>query len=390
MERVRELWPGNGSGARFQGEEDPQTREEGAYAALLIDMHAHLAKREDLPEVGGEEMSSRWVKEIGGEGTEPRDTQDVSSEGTGLRDMQKASGKGTGTQTEKEVIGETDKPRRAAEEDCARMELDLRRTNGILTCFSAGTPGEWERLLPFRGQPELRLSFGVHPWYADQYTVEECLDCLKDCDLIGEIGMDSVWCGVPLDIQQKQLERQLQAAADQKKAVLLHTKGCEARIADIVKGFPGRICVHWYSGSLKDLEAFLKQDCYFTLGPDLAPILNTDLTLARGRSEELRADDRETLADADDLAKLRAGSGETRQKEELYRRMLREIPLERMFVETDGISAVAWARGEERLPLAEIPRVLRQSMETVSRARRIPLEALGARMRENLREFLRV
>ena len=44
-------------------------------------------------------------------------------------------------------------------------------------------------------------------------------EAYSECDYIGEIGMDSVWCDIPLDIQQKRLEEQLQIAADLKKPV---------------------------------------------------------------------------------------------------------------------------------------------------------------------------
>ena len=50
---------------------------------------------------------------------------------------------------------------------------------------------------------------------------------------------------------------QWQIAADLKKPVLLHTKGQEKRIAELLRGFPYHICVHWYSGTEQDLEPYL-------------------------------------------------------------------------------------------------------------------------------------
>lgn len=79
---------------------------------------------------------------------------------------------------------------------------------------------------------------------------------------------DPVWCDIPLDIQQKRLEEQLQIAADLKKPVLLPYEGQEKRIAELLCGFPYHICVHWYSGTEQDLEPYLDMGCYFTLGPD--------------------------------------------------------------------------------------------------------------------------
>ena len=100
------------------------------------------------------------------------------------------------------------------------------------------TPAEWAYTRQFQNREGLLLSFGIHPWYADQHLTEEMPEAYSECDYIGEIGMDSVWCDIPLDIQQKRLEEQLQIAADLKKPVLLHTKGQEKRIAELLRGFP--------------------------------------------------------------------------------------------------------------------------------------------------------
>lgn len=232
----------------------------------------------------------------------------------------------------------------------AEQELALRKQNDLITCFSSGTPEEWRFMQTFKERPELRLSFGLHPWYADQWTIEECMPALEQCDLIGEIGMDSVWCSVSLEVQQRQLEKQLQLAADQKKPVILHTKGQEERIADLLQGFPERICVHWYSGPEKTLERYMALDCYFTLGPDTA-----------------------RLAEAGAY---------------LQQQMLREIPAERLFVETDGIEAVAWAMQKETMELTQIPAVLMENLAYAAKQKGQTPEALARQMRVNLERFL--
>lgn len=224
------------------------------------------------------------------------------------------------------------------------QELALRRESGIATCFSGGTPQEWETLLLAHEYEELLLSFGIHPWYAHRYAPQEYRDAFKSCDVIGEIGMDSVWCGVSLDVQQRNLEKQLEIAADFHKPVLLHTKGQEMRIAEMLRGFPQPICVHWYSGDRKAFEAFLELDCYFTLGPDYG---------------DLRSDND-----------------------------FEEVCVNRLFLETDGISAVAWARGVDTLPLEMLPEVLDRNQRTLAVQRSLTPEGLHRQMCQNLCEFL--
>lgn len=232
----------------------------------------------------------------------------------------------------------------------AAEEISLRAQNGIVTCFSTGTPEEWRRMEALRSRPEILVSFGLHPWYADQYDLAQCRECLELCDFVGEIGMDSVWCEVPLKVQQEKLEQQLQVAADMNKPILLHTKGQERRIADMVRGFSGKVCVHWYSGPEADFERFLEQDCFFTLGPDTASLC--------------------------------------RKGTRLNQRMVREIPAERLFVETDGISAVAWARGIKELGIEKIPEVLRENLVYAAEEKGLTADALEKTMQKNLQNFL--
>ncbi|HIR13660.1 MAG TPA: TatD family hydrolase [Candidatus Choladousia intestinavium] len=251
-----------------------------------------------------------------------------------------------------------EKLRRTERMQLGEQELRVRGENRILTCFSGGRPGEWELLEEFSGREEVLLSFGIHPWYADRYEAEDYRETFEKCRILGEIGMDSVWCRVPLPVQEKQFKKQLRIAADLKKPVLLHTKGAERRIAELVKDFPGRICVHWYSGEEKELELFLEKDCYFTLGPD---------TSALCKREEA------------------ALSGE----EQVRRRMLQEIPANRLFVETDGIGAVAWAMGKERMELEEIPGVLGQNLACTAKWKRLSEKEMEEQMKKNLLEFLK-
>lgn len=241
--------------------------------------------------------------------------------------------------------------------DKIKQELELRREQGIFTCFSTGNPGEWRQLEAYRTREELLISFGIHPWYADQYTLEECRAYLEQSDFIGEIGMDSVWCQVPLRVQERQLEVQLQLAGALKKPVILHTKGQEKKISQILRGFQGKACVHWYSGDIKDLEAYLEQDCYFTLGPDTRELCT--------------AEDRRRTAER-----------------QVRWRMLREIPAERLFVETDGLSAIAWARGVQEVKVEEISKTLQENLAFAAQIKGMTADALEEQMKKNLRAFL--
>lgn len=118
-----------------------------------------------------------------------------------------------------------------------------------------------------REEPLFTLTCGLHPWKADRYSVREMEKWFEVCPLIGEIGMDSIWCSVPAEAQRKAFRRQLAIAQEMKKPVVLHTKGCEEEIARILAEYDVRSVVHWYSCN-EHLDRYLDMDCMFTVGPD--------------------------------------------------------------------------------------------------------------------------
>ncbi len=358
----------------------------------LLDMHAHLAclmegwEAESLRGPGLK--GSLQEEDSGGPSQSPASIRD-----RGQRNIQESQGQPSGKKEMGVMRSEAGACADEKKVQAALAELAFRRREGIGTFFSCGTPGEWEFMQRLRednlswgwktglpgeetGLPPgkeglpygessllpdesmLHVSFGIHPWHSDSYDPEEWMECFRACDAVGEIGMDSVWCEVPLLTQEEVFRRQLEIAETLGKPVILHTKGQEQTIAELVRGFTGKICVHWYSGDIKTFEKFLEQGCYFTLGPDFAANC-----LASGPLPPDRA------------------------PAELYRHMLRRIPDDRIFLETDGVSAVAWACGKERWDIREVPLVLRKNMEFLAEARGVSLEAMQAQIRRNLQDF---
>lgn len=305
-------------------------------------------------------------------------------------------------------------------EESVAEELRLRLADGLRTFISCGTPEEWEKTKGLRSREEVYVSFGIHPWYADRYDAEEYTELFQMCDAIGEIGMDNVWCEVPHEIQRRQLEQQLDMAASLGKAVILHTKGREKEIVQMIRDFPNPVCVHWYSGDIDTFEQFLELGCYFTLGPDFAQLckaadmrrINTadgthktaDASGIAGKAADTTggtyktADASGIAGKAADMAEGRSQTADSVPKElksdfnweqaRLYGRMAREIPLDRLFLETDGISAVAWALGSEYTGLDQISQVLWENARYLAEIRNIEEETLCRRMEQNLNEFL--
>jgi TatD DNase family protein len=113
--------------------------------------------------------------------------------------------------------------------------------------------------------------FGVHPWYAPDYAgrLSELGDAVDQSPMIGEIGLDHhfVQDRAAHEAQEKVFEYFLQAAVDQDKIVILHTKGAERETLALLNQYHvRRLIVHWYSGSLKILRQLEVLGAYFSVG----------------------------------------------------------------------------------------------------------------------------
>lgn len=208
-------------------------------------------------------------------------------------------------------------------DDCARV-LDLAKTS--------------PRIIPI---------CGLHPWFAADFDPRVLKKWLQQVPIIGEIGLDTVWTQVPIDVQLKAFLYQLQLAESFGKPVILHTKGAEAEVLQWLRRYmPPKAIVHWYSGDAKHLEGYIELGCYFTLGPDI-------------------------------------------QDNQAVQAVCRQVPLERLLTETDGIDAVAWATGEP-CALPEVPQILLKTIATAAAIRSItPAEMQDAVYENSLALLLR-
>lgn len=225
------------------------------------------------------------------------------------------------------------------------LEQKIRKDENIATIFNvdAGNP---EEIAWFNKSldEEFYASVGLHPWNAQKTSVDDVLFWLKRARIIGEIGMDSVWCEVPLSVQREVFERQLFLAASEKKPVILHTKGQEEECAALISKYPNRYLVHWYSDEEeKGLEQFLLQDCYFTVGPDV-------------------------------------------MKNKAVMQVVRKAPLNRLLLETDGWPAVCWAFGER--PADGMRELLEENLSWIAREKGVDREVAERAMRENFLRFV--
>ena len=227
-------------------------------------------------------------------------------------------------------------------------EFLSRKRENISSLVCAGTPEEAERLMllcehsPF--SPILLPALGLHPWQAGNVSFRDMEPWLLKAPVIGEIGMDSVWCDVPLSKQEKVFCAQLELASALKKPVVLHTKGQEKKIAGLIRNYENTYLVHWYSDNNgAGMREYLGLDCYFTVGPDA------------GKSEAVK-------------------------------QVIKSVPLSRLLVETDGWPAVCWALGE--IPKERMRSVLEDSIQMIAKEKGISLQETKEALEKNFFRFL--
>ena len=213
---------------------------------------------------------------------------------------------------------------------------------GVRCIANADHPEEY-RLLKSVSLPGMTISAGIHPWKADTTPWETMEPVLLDAAVVGEIGLDSVWCSVDMEIQRRIFHRQMELAAIYHKPVILHTKGMEEEILNTIHRYPNRCLVHWYA-SEKWVEEYIACGCWFTVGPDV-----------------------ESEASVSRLAKM--------------------IPVDKILIESDGVDGLAGGQGRELTPEG-YREAMERHLDTVAALRGVTADVLGKQMSQNLDRFL--
>lgn len=204
--------------------------------------------------------------------------------------------------------------------------LDIIKEYNIFTTVCAMSPEECLFVEQLQADDQQRIipTFGLHPWNADKFSIDEMMPYIEQCSAIGEIGLDSVWCDVPLEKQRDVFVKQLDIAQRRKVPVILHTKGQEKEIAEIIQNYDLTFFIHWYSCE-NYLELYLNKGYYFSIGPDI-------------------------------------------DKEKAVQNVALKVPIDHLLIETDGIESIAWATGKEAKE-TDVPLSLQSTLNSVAALR---------------------
>lgn len=194
---------------------------------------------------------------------------------------------------------------------------DYLDNTGLHLIFSSGSLDEYQAFT----HPQIAWTFGIHPWRASMQAVEEARELLESVPVLGEIGMDSVWAETDLKVQEDVFLAQLEIAQRQQKLVVLHTKGQEERISEIMEDYDLPYMIHWYAGPAH--LSLVERARFITLGPEPDPDL----------AQYVRPDQR--LLETDGLMSLEWIDGRTRKLEDWLPALERSLDLYAEILELD-------------------------------------------------------
>ncbi|MBL3554323.1 Qat anti-phage system TatD family nuclease QatD [Rhodovulum sulfidophilum] len=150
-------------------------------------------------------------------------------------------------------------------------EVDAR---GTYVLAVTTTPKAWRGTGKLVGaRKRVRVALGLHPELVALRYSEVALLCelLPEARFVGEIGLD----GSPahrssLGLQQEVFERILEASASLGGRIMsIHSRGAATLVLDALERHRGAgvPILHWFTGTVSELERAIAMGCWFSIGP---------------------------------------------------------------------------------------------------------------------------
>lgn len=162
--------------------------------------------------------------------------------------------------------------------DDRKRILDYLEKAKSYTIAVTNLPELYER---YRGMDKnykyVNISLGFHPELLEQYekqiTVFE--KYISEARYVGEIGLDYSDSNCNRE-KQKELFKYLILLANRSndKILTVHSRRAESDVLDVTKDFSGTVILHWYSGSIKNLERAISEDKYFSINQQMVKSKN--------------------------------------------------------------------------------------------------------------------
>lgn len=156
----------------------------------------------------------------------------------------------------------------------AKAVIEEADARGAFVLAVTTTPKAWTGTKQLIGnRKRIRVALGLHPELVPERHSEVPLleHYLPETRFVGEIGLDgSSHMRGSFALQERVLTRILRACEkDEKKIISLHSRRAADGVIDALLQAPksGTPILHWFSGSIKELDRAIAAGCWFSVGP---------------------------------------------------------------------------------------------------------------------------
>lgn len=122
--------------------------------------------------------------------------------------------------------------------------------------------------------PDVHAAAGLHPELVGTHAKElpDLLAILPEVKFVGEVGLDYT---TP-DASGRREQRRVFGAILQKcsdlggRVLSVHSRRAASDVLDMIKpGFPGTVILHWFSGTVRELERANQVGCFFSVNSSM-------------------------------------------------------------------------------------------------------------------------
>lgn len=159
--------------------------------------------------------------------------------------------------------------------DALKIIAKVNKDN-IFTLAVTTSPRAWSATSKvFENYKNIYVSVGLHPEIVETKAneVNLLIDCIKNTNFVGEVGIDgSIRFSQTLSLQTSIFEQVLrECEAQNGKVISIHSRGAESNVLDLIEKYPkcGIPILHWFSGTIKELERATKLGCWFSVNQQM-------------------------------------------------------------------------------------------------------------------------
>ncbi|WP_426399499.1 Qat anti-phage system TatD family nuclease QatD [Ralstonia sp. R-29] len=157
--------------------------------------------------------------------------------------------------------------------DALRLLPEVNKRNRF-TLVVTTSPRAWVATSRvFAGYENIQVALGLHPEIVERKSAERdlLLSYVSQTRFVGEVGLDGspkFRASLPA---QEDIFRAVIAECERQggRIISLHSRGATTKVLDVLDGHPlaGSPILHWFSGSVRELQRAIELGCWFSVGP---------------------------------------------------------------------------------------------------------------------------